>query len=510
MVLRVCRRIQANPHDAQDAFQATFLVLVRKANSVRRRESVASWLHGIALRTAAGVRTAEARRRVHERHCGDRSASALLAFGEANEPDLGPVLHEELGRLPERYRAPMVLCYLEGRGCEEAAHQLGWPVGTVKSRLARGRARLRSRLARRGLAPSAGLLSAALATERASAAVPPTLELSTARVAAAIAMGRAALAGAVPASAAKLMEGVLKDMFSRNLSRIGAAVLALGVAAVGAGVLARQADDGPPPNPPGELAKATLSAYVVEPPDFIKVEVLEALPGRPISGTRVVRPDGTINLGFYGEVSVDGLTLREIKEKVIHILRNQLADEQLGLVEPDPGHPGRSRQVAAADSARVSVDVESYNSKFYYVLGQVGLPGRFPIAGRETILDAINTAGGLKPTAAASDLRLVRPPRAHGARNKQILKVDYTAIVDEGDPTTNYQLLPGDRLIVRRDPKTETVREASAPAPDVAEFHALDRRLGSVERKLDRLIELLGGFTSPPAAKEPRVQEPER
>jgi polysaccharide export outer membrane protein len=497
MVLRVCRRVLTDAHDAQDAFQATFLVLIRKASSVRRRDSLASWLHGIALRAAAGVRTAEARRRFHEQRCGDRGANAGFV---SSEPDLGSVLHEELARLPEQYRAPMVLCYLEGVGCEEAAHRLGWPVGTVKSRLARGRARLRSRLARRGLAPSATFVSAALAAERATASVPATLEWATARAAAAVVTGYAASAGVVPASAAQLTEGVVKTMFWSNLNRIGAAVLALSLAWVCAVALMRQTEHGAQAAPPQKRAKVAPAAYIVEPPDFILVEVLEALPGRPISGARLVRPDGTISLGFYGDVHVAGLNLREVKEKVIHLLVKHLTEEQLGLVEPDPEDPGHAKPVAPADSSRVYVDLETCNSKFYYVVGQVQLPGRFPCTGRETVLDAINFAGGLIPRTKASELRLVRPPPP-GARGQQVWKVDYSRIVNEGDHTTNYQLLPGDQLIVPRDPKAQPGPDAAAPAPDASDLRALEGRLVDVERKLDRLIELMEHSTPAAASK---------
>src|SRR4051794_36909615 len=163
-------------------------------------------------------------------------------------------------------------------------------------------------------------------------------------------------------------------------------------------------------NIPRELNKVSMPEYVVEPPDLILVEVLEALPGRPISGERLVRPDGYISLGFYGEVYVAGLTPLEIKEKVILHLRKHLGDERLGLVVPDPDRPGKSKAVSPADSLRVFVDVTLFNSKNYYVQGDVAAPGRFPVTGNETVLDAINHAGGLLSTASKSNLRLVRPP----------------------------------------------------------------------------------------------------
>ena len=132
MVLRVCRSILRDEDDARDAFQATFLVLVRRADAVRRRESAGSWLHGVALRVAAHARAGLARRRRHERCAGELAAKADRSGAGRVSPELAAVLHEELGRLPERYRAALVLCYLEGHTCESAARRLGWPVGTVQ------------------------------------------------------------------------------------------------------------------------------------------------------------------------------------------------------------------------------------------------------------------------------------------------------------------------------------------------------------------------------------------
>ena len=187
MVLRVCRSILRNEHDAQDEFQGTFLVLARRAQAVRKRESVASWLHGVALRVAACAQTAMAHRRRHETRAGQMAAARVSV--EGNSTELSTILHEELGRLPEQHRSVVVLCYLEGHTCEAAARQLGWPVGTVKSRLSRARERLRGRLLRRGLAPdeasnerpvSAVVMPAALAKDTVEAMVRVASSQSTA------------------------------------------------------------------------------------------------------------------------------------------------------------------------------------------------------------------------------------------------------------------------------------------------------------------------------------------
>jgi polysaccharide biosynthesis/export protein len=211
-------------------------------------------------------------------------------------------------------------------------------------------------------------------------------------------------------------------------------------------------------NIPNEFKKVSMPDYIVEPPDLIVVEVLDALPGRPISGERLVRPDGKISLSFYGEVYVAGLTLPEVKEKIVLHLRKYLHDEVLGLVKADAdGNPimdPKTEQyvrIEPRDTDRVFVDVTAYNSKNYYVLGDVLVTGKMPITGNETVLDAINYAGGLTPTAAPQNIRLVRPAPP-GACCEQILPVNLAAITSGGDPTTNYQIMPGDRIVVYRDP----------------------------------------------------------
>ena len=213
-------------------------------------------------------------------------------------------------------------------------------------------------------------------------------------------------------------------------------------------------------NLPREFTKVSMPDYVIEPPDLLLVEVLEALPGRPISGERLVRPDGKVSLGFDGEVYVAGLTTTEIKEKIVIHLRNYLPDEVLGLWriedhDNDDIKDDKAEPVAPKDSDRVFVDVSSYNSKVYYVQGDVAVPGRLPITGNETVLDAINYAGGLIPSAAPNNIRLVRPAPP-GACCEQVLPVNLSAIVSAGDPTTNYQIMPGDRIMVYRDPIVRT------------------------------------------------------
>src|SRR5262245_54610097 len=149
LVMGVCRRALRNHHDSEDAFQATFLVLVRKAGSISKRESVGSWLHGVACRIATRARSKNAFRRVREEQVERPPAPDLL--DEVIRRDLRAVLDEEVLRLPTRCRVPFIFCYMEGKTNEEAARLLGCPKGTVLSRLARAREILRGRLTRRGL-----------------------------------------------------------------------------------------------------------------------------------------------------------------------------------------------------------------------------------------------------------------------------------------------------------------------------------------------------------------------
>src|SRR3954453_12205681 len=180
MVLGVCRHILNQYQDAEDAFQATFVVLARKAGSIHDRRVLARWLYEVAYRIAVRAKTNATRRRTLERQ-GVEMAATAPEF-EAGWNELRPVLHEEVNRLPEKYRTPVVLCYLEGKTNEEVAQLLKWPVGTVKGRLSRARELLRTRLTRRGLVLSAAFLVTALGRESVFAeVVPPQLVDSAVR-----------------------------------------------------------------------------------------------------------------------------------------------------------------------------------------------------------------------------------------------------------------------------------------------------------------------------------------
>jgi RNA polymerase sigma factor (sigma-70 family) len=236
MVLGVCRRTSRHEQDAEDAFQATFLLLARNPGSIRQRESVSSWLHGVAYRLAVRARTQAAHRNRCERRQADMYQSGPNS--EAAWRELQTVLDEELKNLPEKYRAVLVLCCLEDHTIEQARRHLGCPLGTVRSRLARARQLLRHRLARRGMTLSIGALAIALAASAAEAALPAHLLQSTFTAA----LRRAANGAAeVSGPIAHLIEGGPLTMIGNKLKITMALLLAVSLAALGAGVLTHQA-----------------------------------------------------------------------------------------------------------------------------------------------------------------------------------------------------------------------------------------------------------------------------
>src|SRR6185437_2744123 len=236
MVLGVCRRVLNDWHQAEDAFQVTFLVLARKAGTLARPELLANWLHGVAYRTALKARSHLVRQSEYERQAAAMSPTESQPRGSARE--LREVLDEELNRLPEKYRTPLVLCYLEGKTNEEAAQLLNWPIGSMSARLARGRGMLRARLMRHGLAFDLRFCSRFLAQhELPPAPVSPELETLTVRAALQFAGEREpAATDELPRSVAELAEEMLRSLNGHRPRRrrilVIAALIATGLAVI--------------------------------------------------------------------------------------------------------------------------------------------------------------------------------------------------------------------------------------------------------------------------------------
>jgi RNA polymerase sigma factor (sigma-70 family) len=251
LVFGICRQVLSDRQDAEDTFQATFLVLARKAASIRRQESLGAWLHRVALNLCRTAAVETARRRAYERE-------AALMAQPTRPADIAPtdwqrIVHEEVDRLPEKYRLPVVLCYLQGKTHPEAAGELGWPLGTVKGRLARARDLLRTRLARRGVTLSAGGIAAALAPSAAQGHVPTALLSCTFRAAVCFADGKAS---EVSAHAVTLAKEALQTMTTSRLVRMLVLLFAIGVAGFGVALglgPGREARSGPGA---AELARA--------------------------------------------------------------------------------------------------------------------------------------------------------------------------------------------------------------------------------------------------------------
>jgi RNA polymerase sigma factor (sigma-70 family) len=545
MVLRVCRNVLGDLDDAQDAFQATFIVLVKQRGAIRKLDSVGSWLYGVAARVAARARVDAARRRKAEQRGIRLAPGSVMAAEVLEETDLdalGPIVQQEVSRLPEKYRSVVVLCFWEGMTQEQAASQLGCPLGTVRSRMARARDLLRRRLATRGIAPATAAIAAFFDPAGASAAVPlaplsPTLVRSSVRAAMQVAAGKTS-AEVVSAGTALLVRRVLWSMTVMKLKNLVAVLMVSGLFVLGASLWAQQprherrqavrnretkADVTEEAKKPAAMKRANL-VHVVEPPDLLLVEVLEALPGRPISGERLVRPDGTISLGFYGDVEVAGLTIPEVKEKIVQHMRTYLSDEVLGLTEtnsetgePQTDSSGQPRKVDPKMSDRVFVNVTAYNSRVYYIEGEVVSPDRLPFTGGERVLDVIHYVGGLLPWADQNKIQLIRSfPKGSPV---QVLPINYREIAMGTDSSTNYEILPFDRIIVPRDPSISKPLLSAAEAttkshdessgmikrdahfsrktpnqsdPTAASQLVIERRLDQMEKKLGAILRKLG------------------
>lgn len=264
LVYRVCRRVLSDANDADDAFQATFMVLVRKGAALKQPERLANWLYGVAYRTARKVKVKSAIRSRHEHEA--RQPTIAADVDSLTLQELQSILEEEIGNLPEKYALPLTLCYLEGKTNTQAAAQLGWPEGSISRRLSRARELLRSRLVRRGLAMSAALIAAVFAKPAAACQLPAEL-LSTTASGGSLVLRGVPLEEVVSNRTAAVVREVLAGLPS--LGKIAAAaLLATSSVALSIAVIAWQVQADPGPRSPGGLLRGMVGAkYPDEPAD---------------------------------------------------------------------------------------------------------------------------------------------------------------------------------------------------------------------------------------------------
>ena len=341
MVLGVCRRVLGNGSDADDAFQATFIALARKADSVRNGQSVGSWLFGAARFAALQLRDQERRRRRHELNAG-------CSVPSEQDPELLAAVDEELARLPARYRAPVVACFLQDRTQEDAARELGCSLSTLRRRLERGLELLRRRLTGRAAVPVLG----ALGGVGVGSPVPAALVTETTALIVALLRGETK-----PAPAVHLAEGVIVMMSQSNLKRVLVAALVV-TALVGSGVAWQLSAQPVPAGGGGQPASAktpekpaaapektapprTEAAKpiddTIKPGDRLLVRVLNAIPADPPDSVVEVEASGKIMLGpSYGRVKIDGLTLEDAEKAIIKHLQKEIRHPLVSVVRYNP------------------------------------------------------------------------------------------------------------------------------------------------------------------------------
>jgi RNA polymerase sigma-70 factor (ECF subfamily) len=539
MVYRVCRQVLRNGQDADDAFQAVFMVLARRAGGVRNRESVGSWLYGVSLRVAARARQGTRRRETRERQAEvglEDIPAASAEYPSCSRTDAEAV-HQEVTRLAEKYRAPIVLCYLEGLTHDQAAERLKWPVGTVRSRLARGRDQLRGRLVRRGLSTPAGLgplagwilagsttvVDAATLGSLPLAAIPAELLSNTVRAACEFANGKTAAASLVSTSSLILTKGALRSMTLEKLTLATVLLLPAGALTVASGTMLAQ-DSGPgagggaaparsqvskrtdptavAPKEAGqestEQTRSEESAAEVKKAEGDFQADWKAYEKREIdvelllqAAHRLYTAEGSgVDPGKLLEVANRHLTrLKEIEaraeaevkagrgtQRALNAVHQQVEAVRMGIrLARDFKQPSVADLVEAA---RQRLDAQ----RTYYEQGRITLD-RF-IEASQRLMEA-------ERLAAQSDPQRLAALRRHVDLLKEIENRERAELLlgkgTEGDVAEAIQN--------RVEAEIQFVRAAETrPSPDI---EALSRRLADVERKLDQLLKQKAGTARP-------------
>jgi RNA polymerase sigma factor (sigma-70 family) len=369
MVLRVCHQVLGDRHDAEDAAQAVFLVLARKAPAIRIDSSLAPWLHGVARRVAAKARIRTTARRRAEIRTAIVAASVRANEGDwKTSNDDWEAVHEEVERLPEKYRAPVVLCYLDGQTYEETARRIGCPVGTVRVRLSRARDRLRNRLARRGFGPEHVLLpelTAACPDERRPGATPsaPSVPLcglawleATVKSAEALSLGRAAMTGTVSASVLSLYEGVMQAMLINRGTT--AAIFLLGSSMTVAGAIVFAASGAPntqdaasPQSQPPSGTALPKDKPVAPEVDFDSPEVLRKTKVRRLETARL-RLEAQRAFYKEGRITIDRLNDASNQLMLAKIALSNTQDERIAAAKE---HRERIGEILALEQKELRV-----------------------------------------------------------------------------------------------------------------------------------------------------------
>jgi RNA polymerase sigma factor (sigma-70 family) len=438
MVLRACRGILRDDHEAMDAFQATFLILVRKRGSLWVRDSLGPWLHRVACRAAGRAKADAVRRRALERRT---AANIREETTDGDRDDLAAILHDEVNRLPDRFRMPIVLCDMEGRTCAEAAQLMGCPVGTVASRLSRGRDKLRAKLGGRGVVVGIAALGGVLSSNAAGAAVPPALLSGTARMAVSSAVGGAA-GGVIPCGVSALVRATLSAMLVAELKLVIAVLLSAVMIAAGALVVARQLPGYRPRG--GSNERAGLASPAIG--GGVPVVIQRAVE-RPREQRDGQEPALNGKIVIFGEGKLDVPDIHQIR-----------------VLDPVGGAPRTVAQFAGhAWSGRVSPDGRRIAFLLFRDLWVMDADGR----NREMVVEKAGGAVGMGVACWSPDGRKVGFHR----QDKGSAIENY--VVDLDRRTLARLSLPGNQLFTGWSPDgtewlAETVGEL--PNPDPAQF----------------------------------------